>query len=134
MRFRISEVMEVKHLKNLLTEIDSKIEALEASQKEYLLPDTGNPGDIIQEYLGHRQVRRDASQRLDDLKALRKAVQDKLEKIEAARLEEQRRKEAEERARHVAAETTRITGELAKLDPTSPEAAMLLMELSELRR
>jgi hypothetical protein len=126
--------MEVEHLKDLLNEIDLTIEALEASQKEYLLPDTGNPGDIIQEYLGHQQARRDASQRLDDLKALREAVQDKLEKIEAARLEEQRRKEAEERARHVAAETPRIMGELAKLDPTSPEVAMLLMELSELRR
>ncbi len=121
-------------MKDLLNEIDLTIEALEASQKEYLLPDTGDPGDIIQDYLMHQQEQRDVARQLNDLRALHDTVQDKLEKIEVARLEEQRRKEAEERARHVAAETPRIMGELAKLDPTSPEAAMLLMELSELRR
>lgn len=116
-------------MKNVLTAINTTIEALEASQQEYLLPDTGDPDAIIQGCLSHQQEQRDISQQLNDLKALRDTVQDKLEKIEAERLAEQRRKEAEERARFVEVETTRITGELAKLNPTSPEASLLLMEL-----
>ena len=126
--------MEVEHLKDLLNEIDLTIEALEASQKEYLLPDTGNPGNIIREYLGHQDNQRAITLQLDDLKALRDSVQDKLEKIEAARLEEQRRKEAAKQEKSTQTEIAKLVKRLTQLEPTSPEATRTLQKLSNLRK
>ncbi len=121
-------------LQNLLAETSARITALEALQGEFALPNTGTPDAVIKSYLEYRQEQRGIKQQFDDMNALRDMVQAEIDRIEAEKLAAKQKADAEERARFIDAETKRITGELANLEPTSPEASRLLLELSNLRR
>ena len=121
-------------LQDLLTQIIAQISDLEALEGEFSLPGSGTPGDVIQSYLEYQRAQREIRLQLDDLKALRDMVQVEIIRIEAEERAASQKAEAEKRAQFVARETRRITGKLNKLDQTSPEAARLLLELSELRR
>lgn len=121
-------------MKDLLNEIDLTIEALEASQNGYLLPDTGKPGHIIQDYLNHQDNQRAITLQLDDLKALRDSIQAEVDRLDAERLTEQQRKDAAKQEKSTQTEIAKLVKRLTQLEPTSPEATRTLQKLSNLRK
>lgn len=127
--------MEVSSLlKDLLSKINSKIAELEGQTGDFMLPAGGTPGGIIQSYLDHMKAQRDLYQQIDDLALLRDTVQAEIDRIADEERAAKEKADAEDRARFVDSETKRITGELSKIDKTSPEASRLLLELTNLRR
>lgn len=120
-------------MQTLLNEIDTQINRLEDSS-DYLLPNTGEASEIIQDYLNYRQEQRIRIQQQQDLRELRELVQTEIDRTVVETQEKTGMAEAAIRAKNIAAETTKAIKRLSKLDLRSPDAAKTLLNLTENRR